>query len=162
MAAKIDRLSKLEIEVIETFVSTAQMLGLPKSIGEIYGLLYLSPDPLSRDQIIDKLNISLGSASQGLKQLKAFRAVKNTYVAGSRKDFFVAETEFRKFTAGFFKEEVFPQLESAKERLASLSPLLEGMPEEHLEHYRSRLSKLSAWHSKAISLLKKIIGFIRF
>src|SRR5690606_18829993 len=33
---------ELEIEVREVFVRAAQMIGVPKSVGEIYGLLYLS------------------------------------------------------------------------------------------------------------------------
>ena len=72
------------------------------------------------EDITRRLRISLGSASQGLKQLRAFRAVKTTYVPGHRRDFFVAETEFRKLVSGFVGEEVFPHLESAGERLVSI------------------------------------------
>ena len=56
-----ETLSQLEAEVIEIFVRAAQLIGLPKSYGEIYGLLFLSAEPLSMDQIMRRLSISLGS-----------------------------------------------------------------------------------------------------
>ena len=57
----------LEIESIDFFVRMMSMLGMPRSVGEIYGLLYFSTTPLPMDQIVSRLGISLGSASQGLK-----------------------------------------------------------------------------------------------
>ena len=117
---KTARLTVLETEVVDIFVRGVQVVGLPKSLGEIYGLLYASAEPLSMDSIMRKLRVSLGTASQGLKQLRGFRAVRTVYVPGQRKDFFEAETEFRKLAAGFFREEVFPQLENTGERLARI------------------------------------------
>ena len=162
MALEVESLEEIEAEVIDIFVRAAQLIGLPKSIGEIYGLLYISPEPLSMDQIMEKLRISLGTASQGLKQLRAFRAVKPVYMPGRRKDFFMAETEFRKLMAGFFKEEVSPHLESTTERLESIRPLLEEISKEQSAHYESRLHKLENWHRMGGGLIDKITSFIKF
>ena len=114
------------------------------------------------NQIMTKLNISLGSASQGLKQLRSFRAVKIIYQAGDRKDYFTAETEFRKLTVGFFREEVFPHFESAAERLQSIQTQLDEFPSEEREHYQSRLKKLEGWQKNSHGLVEKIIKFIKF
>ena len=162
MAIRTDSLTEVEAEVIDIFVRAAQVIGLPKSIGEIYGLLFIAPGPMSMDQIMEKLRISLGTASQGLKQLKAFRAVKPVYVPGERKDFFAAESEFRKLTAGFFKEEVYPQLENTAERLQILKPLLREVPAEQAEHYRNRIEKIERWQKNGLNLIGKVIKFINF
>lgn len=162
MTVAAHKLSAIETEVIDIFVRGAQLLGLPRSIGEIYGLLYISPEPLSMDQITGRLNISIGSASQGLKQLRSFKAVRATYLPGERKDYYVAEAEFRKLTAGFFKEEVFPHLENVVERLESLPTLLNDVPPEHAGHYQSRMEKLERWHKLSFDLLPKVIKFINF
>jgi DNA-binding transcriptional regulator GbsR (MarR family) len=69
------------------------------------------------DMIMKRLNISLGSASQGLRQLKAFRAIKTHYLLGERKEHYVAELELRKLVAGFIREEIIPYLEMANSRL---------------------------------------------
>ena len=55
--------TELESKVIEVFVNAAKVVGLPRSLGEIYGLLYISAESMSMEQIVQKLNISIGSAS---------------------------------------------------------------------------------------------------
>ena len=53
-----------------------QVFGVPKSVGQIYGLLYASPEPLSFSDIVERLEISKGSASQGLQLLRSLGAIK--------------------------------------------------------------------------------------
>jgi hypothetical protein len=53
-----------------------QVLGVPKSVGQIYGLLYASLEPLSFSDIVERLEISKGSASQGLQLLRSLGAIK--------------------------------------------------------------------------------------
>ncbi len=162
MEIQTESLTEVEAEVIDIFVRAVQVIGLPKSIGEIYGLLFIVPAPMSMDQIMGKLQISLGTASQGLKQLRAFKAVKAVYVPGERKDFFSAESEFRKLMAGFFKEEVSPQLEVTAERLQVLKPLLENVPSDQVGHYRSRIEKIERWQKNGLNLIDKVLKFIDF
>ena len=50
-----DQLEIIQREVIALFVNGVRVLGLPKSIGEIYGLLFISPDPLALDVIVSKM-----------------------------------------------------------------------------------------------------------
>ena len=54
-----------ESEVIAIFVQMTQVLGVPRSLGEIYGLLFATPQPLSFQDIADRLKLSKGSVSQG-------------------------------------------------------------------------------------------------
>ena len=54
---------EITLESVDFFVRMMSIMGLPRCVGEIYGLRYLSEDPLSMDQICKKLSIS-GSASQ--------------------------------------------------------------------------------------------------
>src|SRR6201994_3494474 len=88
-------LGPFQHECINLFVHAAQMLSIPRSVGEIYGLLYSSQEPLAMDEVIDRLSMSKGSGSQGLRWLRDIGAVRTSYVAGDRRDFFVAETELR-------------------------------------------------------------------
>jgi hypothetical protein len=62
-------------ECIELFAEVVYALGLPRSIGQIYGLLYASPLPLSFSDIVERLDISKGSASQGLQLLRTLGAI---------------------------------------------------------------------------------------
>ena len=42
-------IAPLERQVVAFFVDGVRVLGLPRSIGEIYGLLFISRSPLSLD-----------------------------------------------------------------------------------------------------------------
>ena len=60
-------MSEADRRIVDLFVDGVRVIGLPKSIGEIYGLLFVSRDPLSLDDLVARLGISKGSASQGLR-----------------------------------------------------------------------------------------------
>ncbi len=157
---KRSELSALETGVIDLFVNGVRVLGLPKSVGEIYGFLYISPEPRSFDEILQWLQISKGSTSQGLKFLRSLGAVRAVYVGGTRKDYYVAETELKKLVGGFIREELLPHLESGTERLDGLRELL---PESHGKHagfYNERIGKLGAWHKRTEKLLPLIRRFL--
>ncbi len=132
----------LEIESINFFVRLMSLLGLPRSVGEIYGLLYFSPEPLSMDQIATRLEISIGSASQGLKTLRSLKAVKTSYVPGNRRDHYVAESEFRRLFSTFLNDEILPHLESAKERIERMEEALPKVSEDEKSFYDIRIEKL--------------------
>ena len=148
-------LNSLELEVIDIFVSIVRMLGIPKSVAEIYGLLFVSPEPLPLDGIVDRLRISKGSVSQGLKLLRAFGGVKTTYVAGDRRDHYVAEIELKMLVAGFMRGEIQPRLENGKQRLVHVEEIQEQLNAEdrRKNFYGVRVRKLKQWHDRSQGLL---------
>ena len=152
-------LEEFELRTIDLFISLTRLLGLPKSIGEIYGLLFVSPDPMALDALVEKLGISKGSASQGLKFLRNLGAVKPTYVAGERRDHFVAETRLKKLVRGFIREELRPHLESGNSRLEQMEQSLELAQAEDREFLASRLAQLRKWQERggeAFPFLEKL------
>ena len=153
-------LTEVEVEVIGVFVNAVKILGMPKSVGEIYGLLFISPDPMPLDTLVVRLNISKGSASQGLKVLRAFGAVKLVYAPGDRRDHFTAETELKKLAAGFIREEIGPHLESGAGRLERLRTLTGGEHTEQGEFFRERIGKLAYWHARSRSVMPLISGML--
>ena len=69
-------------------------MGLNRSIGQIYGLLYMSDKPLSLDTITATLKMSKGSVSLNIRELEKWDAVKKIWVNGTRKDFYEANSDF--------------------------------------------------------------------
>lgn len=132
----------LELESIDFFVRLMSLLGLPRSVGEIYGFLYFSPNPLTMDQIATRLEISIGSASQGLKTLRSLKAVKTSYVQGDRRDHYHAESEFRRLFSTFLNDEILPHLESAKDRIKRMENEMPLKDSEDFEFYNIRIEKL--------------------
>jgi len=158
----VSELTELESEAVSLFVRLVQLLGLPKSLGQIYGLIYISPKPVSMDDIVSRLGISLGSASQGLRQLRSLKAIRVTYIPGQRKDHYLPETEFRKLIANFLDDQVRPHLEIGQEAVDHMAKLAEEAPENEAAHYRARIDKLQRLHKIAGSLTPAIAKFIHF
>lgn len=155
-------LSPLEVEVIDLFVNAVKILGIPKSVGEIYGLLFVAPEPLPLDALVERLRISKGSASQGLRFLRNLGAIKSVYVAGSRRDHFSAETELKRLASGFIKGELQPHLENGEVRLERLQDLArEAAAEPAGEFYRDRIGRLNNWHRQARKLVPLVQKFLR-
>lgn len=152
---------ELEVESIDFFVRLMSLLGLPRSVGEIYGLLYFNPDAMCMEQIASKLRISIGSASQGLKTLRSLKAVKTSYVPGDRRDHYLAESEFRRLFSTFLKDEILPHLESAKDRISRMEESLPTENEEQSEFYSIRIEKLKRLTKTSGRLLPALAGLLR-
>ena len=150
---------ELEIESIDFFVRMMNILGMPRSVGEIYGLLYFSEKSLSMNNIASRLGISIGSASQGLKTLKSLKAIKIIYVAGDRKDHYVAEIEFRRLFSSFIKDEIMPHLVSANERIEKMKNSL-NTEQSNNDFYKIRLDKLKKLTKAGSRLLPTISGIL--
>src|SRR5437762_2608760 len=121
----IHRLSKARMEMIESGGRLCQMLGLPRSTGQIYGLLYFSPKALSLDDIVELLGISKASASTGTRQLTALRAVRQVWIPGARRDHFEAEPDVAAMLRIGYLEFVKPRLNSSHKRLERMAASLE-------------------------------------
>jgi DNA-binding transcriptional regulator GbsR (MarR family) len=154
-------LSELEKEVIDIFVRIAGVLSLPRSVGELYGVLFVSPKPLCIDDLMRKLKISKGSTSQGLKILRSFGAVNPVYVAGDRRDFFTAEAGLRKIVTGFVNEQIRPHLDSGKTRMTRIENLLTDEAPEQKEFIAERIERLKGWQKRASALLPFALNFIK-
>jgi DNA-binding transcriptional regulator GbsR (MarR family) len=107
-----------------------------------------------------RLHISLGSASQGLRQLRSFKAVRPVYVPGARREHFEAEDQFRKLIGAFLADEVATQLGEAGDRLRRLATLIEAEPADKQEWLRQRLAKLESVNANAHRLLGLVARFL--
>ncbi len=156
-------LSEFESQVIDFFCDGVRLLGLPKSIGEIYGLLFVTQESLALDDIVERLGISKGSASQGLKSLRDLGAVK---VSGEssvgRKVFYEPDVELKQLVGGFIKEQVMPHLGSGEKKLENLRKQVEEMPgNAKSDFYSGRIDRLGRWSKRArfvLPLLQKFLS----
>jgi len=157
---EITALSEMEVESIELFIGFFKLIGLQKSIGEIYGLLFVSPRALPMDEIIDRLGISLGAASQGLKVLRGVGAVKTVYTPGDRRDHYAADLELSKFATAFIKEELQPRLDRALERIGTMETLASELDPAQQASTSERLERLKHWLKRGEMMLPWILKFL--
>lgn len=157
-----DELAEWEVAVVDLFLNAVQSVGLPKSLGQIYGLLFCRDKPLAMDEVMKLLSISKGSASQGLRSLRQLGAVSSVFAPGDRKERFVAEIRLRKLVSGFLKEQAEPHMEKGVSRLEHLRKLLSlEDDEESIQRGTRREEILSGWHrqmSRLLPWVKMIVG----
>jgi DNA-binding transcriptional regulator GbsR (MarR family) len=139
------RLQPVEIEIIHLFIQFAAALGQPRSVAEIYGLLFVSEKPLAMDTLIERLNMSKGSASQGLKYLQDLGAVRTVYVAGDRRTHYEAVAELRKLAGRYLRQQTLTHFEDTETRLDRIAALTQKLSAEQQQHIADRISLLRRW-----------------
>lgn len=155
-------LTSLQRQVVDFFVDGVRVLGLPRSLGEIYGLLFISTAPLSLDDLVRDLGISKGSASQGLRTLRTLGAVREAQGNGDRRTYYEPAVDLKKLVGGFIREQVRPHLDSGKTKLQSIAETasLTTDPVDK-EFFTDRIERLESWMkrgSQVLPMLQRILG----
>lgn len=95
--------------------------GINRTVGQIYALLFLAPEPLCADDIVEKLGVSRSNVSMGLKELQSWNLVRLQHVPGDRRDFFATPDDIwtivRTLVAERKKREIDPTLSVLRELL---------------------------------------------
>ena len=141
--------------MIEAGGRTAQSFGLSRLLGQIYTLLYLNKGALSLDAIAESLGVSKASVSIACRQLESWGAVKRSWVKGDRRDYYVAETDFRRILGNGLLGSVLKKLDSAKVQIERSLGLLESRAgdSEDAEFLRDRLKEAEEFRNKISRLL---------
>ncbi len=135
----VSETSPRHAEAVDQFVTfwgkMASSWGINRTMAQVYALLYCVEQPLNTDQIMERLQISRGSANMNLRSLVEWSLVEKTHVPDSRKDHYVAETDVWTVTARIIEEreqqEVRPlrdQLEGVAEHLIPDDQALDDRP----------------------------------
>ncbi|MGQ0645393.1 MAG: GbsR/MarR family transcriptional regulator [Elusimicrobiota bacterium] len=112
--------SSLESDFAKFAGELAESFSFNRSIGQIYGLLYLSPAPLSLDDIAKKLSMSKGNASINLRALEAWGAVRPVWISGSRRDHYEADRDIKTVALRRAQEGLAKRLDFAEARFREM------------------------------------------
>lgn len=91
-----DKLSSSRDTLIQALGRQSAFWGLGKTAGEMYAALYLSPEPLSLEEVAQRLKVTKGNISVAIRQLEQLNMVKRSRKIGDRRVFFEAEGNFWK------------------------------------------------------------------
>ena len=155
------RLEPVEVEVIHLFVQFSRALGQPRSVAEIYGLLFISHKPLPMDDLIERLNLSKGSGSQGLKYLQDLGAVRTVYVAGERRTHYEAVAELRNLAGRFLRQQILTHFEDSKTRLERIADQVKNLSGEQRKFVTTRVKLLRSWEKngrRMLPFVTKMLG----
>ena len=108
-------LEKIRDEFAEIAGQLSARLGLSRTVGQLYALLFLSGEPLCLDYMVERLKVSKGSVSTNIRELEKWGAVRKVWVKGSRKDFYEANPDTLKIVINRFKGGIQERLNEMSE-----------------------------------------------
>lgn len=134
--------------------------GFPKAMGAIYGVLYLSPEPLSQDDLIERARVSKGTVSTSLRRLIQLGMVHRVTQVGQRKDYYAAETDFWQIVRGILhrreQSEFDRALRTVDESLAMLPE--SDLPPERIAFLRQRLEAMQRFFHTLDNLVALLVS----
>ena len=112
-------------EAVDRFVTfwgdMASSWGINRTMAQVYALLYCAERPRNTDQIMERLQISRGSANMNLRALVDWDLAEKTSVPDSRKDHYVAEKDVWKATARIIEERERQEVRPVREHLKGVA-----------------------------------------
>jgi len=137
-------LETLEERFVLHWGEMASAWGIPRTMGQIHALLYLSPEPRSMDEIMERLRISRGNASMNLRSLEEWGVIQRVHFRGDRREYFRSLTDvwelFHSIVQGRKRREFDPMMRSLRQFVAEAGACRTDDPT--LALYRSRLGAL--------------------
>lgn len=154
------RAVEFERECVLFFEEVVQVFGVPKSVGQIYGALYAAPVPLSFSDIVERLDISKGSASQGLQLLRSLGAINEADSKEARNGVgYEPELSLRQLISGVLQERITPVARTGIERLKHLRELAGEAP-ANAKFYLGRAKQLETWRKRFNAVMPLLIALL--
>jgi len=97
-------LSKIRQDFARGLSQISRFWGFPRGMGAIFAILYLSPGPLSLDDIVGQTGLTKGAVSTEVRALARLGLVHRSSKLADRKDYYEAETDFYKSIRAILKE----------------------------------------------------------
>lgn len=118
------RLWPTEAAVSDIIGRLMEFWGFKRNMGRVWTVLYLSPEPLSADDLRQMLQLSSGAVSMTLSELARWGVVRKVWIQGERKDFYTAEVQLWRMISRVFNEreksEVIAAIDAFEEALRQL------------------------------------------
>ena len=155
------KLTQLKQDFTEGLSQISRFWGFPKGMGAIFAVLYLSPTPLSLDEIVQATGLTKGAISTEVRTLARMGLVHRSSRLADRKDYYEAEDDFYKSIRSILKERQNSEFDSA---IRSVSETLEKLEagtvtgdEAEVEFVHKRVQALQEFFNAIDGLTKAVI-----
>jgi DNA-binding transcriptional regulator GbsR (MarR family) len=152
-------LIKIKKDFTESLSQISRFWGFPKGMGAIFAVLYLSPTPLSLDEIVSDTGLTKGAISTEIRALARMGLVHRSSKLGDRKDYYEAESDFYAAIKSILKERQNSEFDRA---VRSVKDTLTTMDEnwvdtEEWNFVYARVQALQDFFDAIDSLTKAVI-----
>ncbi|HEV8026285.1 MAG TPA: MarR family transcriptional regulator [Stellaceae bacterium] len=137
--------------------------GVNRSVAQIHALLYLSPQPLTAEEIADTLALARSNVSTSLRELQGWGLVSLSHALGDRRDHFEAKTDLWDLLLTIVEErkrrEVDPTLTMLRQCVLEADDDKETDPEvkARIARMLTFLETLAIWYAQMRGLQKSTL-----
>ncbi|MFL0089362.1 GbsR/MarR family transcriptional regulator [Tenacibaculum maritimum] len=149
-------LEDAKLKYIHTWGSLATNWGINKTMAQVHALLLVSTTPLSAENIMEALKISRGNVNMNVRALIDWGIVRKEFIAGERKEFFVADKDIWELFKQITKERKKREIEPVLKILQELQDEVEETSEEVIK-FKKVMRDLSSVTTKVNGILDKVI-----
>jgi DNA-binding transcriptional regulator GbsR (MarR family) len=147
-------------EIKEKFIlhwgEQGSLWGINRTMAQVHALLFVSPEPLCANQIMEELQISRGNVSMALRELMAWGLVSRVHIKGERREFYTTEKDvwmmFRIIARERKKREVDPTIEVLRESVNRLNQ----MPDAEGKYEREQIKNLLDFFETGVEVYKDL------
>jgi DNA-binding transcriptional regulator GbsR (MarR family) len=146
LQAQMEEVSK---EFINNLGRVADFFGFNRLMGQLYAVLFLSPEPLTLDDMVKKLESSKGNVSINIRALERWGLVRQIYKWADRKNYYEAEPDVWKAVSGILQErerkesqQIITSLNQSVEMLEEASKTATGQEAVTAQFYLERMEQL--------------------
>lgn len=128
--------------------------GTNRTVAQIQALLYLSPEPLRADQIVEALSVARSHVSTSIRELQSYGLVRMTHVLGDRRDYFESLHDvwelFRVIIEQRKQRELNPTLAMLRNCAAEVDaePDTDSVTKERIHNMLQFVETTSAWYEE--------------
>lgn len=163
----VDELRIVHDSMLDGLGQLADYFGFSKVMGQLYGTLLLSDEPLCLDDMMERLGISKASVSMNMRSLEHMGMVRQVWVRGGsgRRKYYEAETDFWQIFANILSgremrdvERALSVMDENKERIANSLDSMSAGDQELARLYLERITQMQALFRFAQLIIKSILS----
>ena len=152
-------LTKIKKDFTQGLSEISRFWGFPKGMGAIFGALYLSPTPLSLDEIVQETGLTKGAVSTEIRALARMGLVHRSSRLGDRKDYYEAESDFYASIRSILKERQNTEFDRAIRSVRETLEIVEmkRVDDEEWNFVYERVRALQDFFDAIDSLTKAVV-----
>lgn len=137
--------------------------GVNRTVSQIHALLYLSPEPLTAEEIAETLSVARSNVSNSLKELQSWNLINVTHVLGDRRDYFGVKGDTWEMLVTILEERKRREIEPTLTMLRSCVIEMENdsvtprFVKERIQNMLSFVSTLTDWFEQVVKLPKSTL-----
>lgn len=150
-------------DLIHVIGEKAEKFGFSRIAGQLEGLLLFTNQPMSLDEMAERLDVSKGSVSTNIRLLERWKVVRKVYHRGARKNFYEIRGNIWDIETEIMSTIVKDEIERVKSLMSNCETNLNAIQgttkeeNEEIAFLRQRFSEINEYIESAEHILNLLL-----